>query len=250
MGKEVKKGKDKISVVMPAYNAERTLERIYRDIPRKIIDEVILVDDGSQDKTVQLARRLGIKTIVHKKNKGYGGNQKTCYQNALEGGAGFVIMLHPDGQYDAKDLKKFVTAYKKGLGEVIIGSRFAGERNETPFYKAVSIRVITMLFNLVLGTRLTEANSGYRGYRSEVLEKIPWANNGDGYIFDPQALIQCRHFGFRIAEVPVSKVYNKEAISPDFRKSVEHGIENIKLLAQYLLHKSGLRQAGFLTEAA
>ena len=236
----------KIFVILPAYCAERTLMSVYENIPHKAIDGVILTDDGSKDGTAKLSRKLGIKTFVHKENKGYGANQKTCYREALKMGVDFIIMLHPDGQYDPLDIKKFINAYKNNEGDLIIGSRFRGEKNETPFYKAISIRIIALIFNLVLGLKLTEVNSGYRGYKREVLEKIPFEKNGNGYLFDPQAIIQTKYYGFKIAEVPVSKVYNEEAISPNFKKSIEHGIENIGLLVSYLCHISKIKKADFL----
>jgi glycosyltransferase involved in cell wall biosynthesis len=242
------KSSGKVVVVLPAYHAERTLERVYVDIDRKIVDQVILVDDGSKDDTALLSRKLGIKTIVHPKNKGYGGNQNTCYKNALKAGADFTIMLHPDGQYDPKDLKKFVKVYRSCKADVVLGSRFLKSGDtETPGYKSLSIRIITFFFNLVLGTKLTEANTGYRGYTREVLEKVPFSKNGDGYIFDPQMLIQSVAYGFKVAEVPVHKKYNPERIEPNFKKSLHHGLENMYLLYLYILNKLGLKKVDFLT---
>ncbi len=247
MIKNPKKKTNKVIVVLPAYNAERTLEKTYNEIPKRIVDNIILVDDGSKDKTAIVSKKLGIKTIVHKKNQGYGANQKTCYTNALKIGADYVIMLHPDGQYDPNDLPKFIKTLKKGKADLVLGSRFmGGGRDETPFYKSFSIKIITFLFNLVLGTKISEVNTGYRGYTRHALETIPFMKNGSGYIFDPQAIIQIVNAGFKIADVPVSKKYNKEAISPNFKKSVEHGIENIKLLYQYILHKWSIKKADFL----
>lgn len=239
--------KPKIIVVMPAYFAERTIERIYKDIPKRFVDQVILVDDGSKDRTSIISRKLGIKTITHKINKGYGGNQKTCYTNALKIGADFVIMLHADGQYSPNDIFLFLKAFSKGH-QIVTGSRFLrGGGGETPGYKQLSIRFITQLFNLVLGLKLTEANTGYRGYSRKFLETVPFLKNGDGYIFDPQMIIQAVHFGYKIYEVPVTKKYNPERIEPNFRKSLEHGLENLKLLGQYILHKTHLAKIDFLT---
>lgn len=237
----------KVVIVLPAYNAERTLEVVYKKIPKEIVNGILLVDDGSKDKTVKLSKRLGIKTIVHRKNMGYGANQKTCYKNARAMGADFVIMLHPDGQYDPREITKFVKVLKSEKADVVLGSRFLGGRHETPFYRALFLRLLAFAFSVVLSTRFTEANSGYRGYTRKLLETIPFEKNGDGYIFDPQALIQSVYFGFKITEVPVSKVYNPEAISPNLRKSVEHGLENLKLLFEFLLHKWGVKKADFLT---
>ncbi len=240
--------KSKIIIAMPAYYAERTLESVYKNIPNKSSLTLLLVDDGSKDNTAKVSRKLGIKTIVHKKNAGYGANQKTLYTNALKMGADFVIMLHPDGQYDPKDLPKFIKSLKSGKADLILGSRFLGKGDETPFYKAFSIKIITFLFNLILGIHISEANTGYRGYTRRALQTIPFMKNGDGYIFDPQAIIQVVNAGFKIKDVPVAKKYNEEAISPNFRKSVEHGLENIKLLWQYILHRLKIKKADFLTE--
>lgn len=238
----------KVIVVMPAFNAGRTLEKIFRQIPKGLVSEVIMVDDGSEDNTVILAKKLRIKTLVHPKNLGYGANQKTCYQNALKMGAKYVIMLHPDGQYDPKDLPKFIDALKGSQADLVLGSRFLGSGfKNTPFYKQISLRLITYLFNLFLGLKLTEVNSGYRGFTSDLLKKIPFEKNGNGYIFDPQLLIQAKYFGFKIKEVPVSKIYNEEAISPNFLKSVHHGLENLYLLAQYLLQRFKIAKISFLT---
>lgn len=231
---------------MPAYNASRTLGDVYTRIPKDLYDQVLLVDDASKDNTAEVAKELMLETIVHKKNKGYGGNQKTCYDFSLKWGADYVIMLHPDGQYDPADLPGFIKELKKGRADLILGSRFLGKKHQTPFYKSVSIRFITILFNLVLGTRLTEANTGYRGFTRKFLETIPYQMNGDGYIFDPQMIIQAVQFGFEIREVPVSKDYLDEASSPGVRASVVHGFENLSLLGQYLLQKFHVATYPFL----
>lgn len=235
---------------MPAYNAKRTLTSIYRQIPKNLIAKVILCDDGSRDGTVALSKKIGIQTIVHPKNMGYGANQKTLYRAALKLGADYVIMLHPDGQYNPKDLSLFASALISKRGDLILGSRFLnyGDK-ETPFYKAISIKIITFLFNVVLGINISEANTGYRGYTRKLLETVPFDNNGNGYIFDPQFIIQTAYYGFSISEVPVTKQYNPEAISPNLKKSIEHGLENISLLVQYSLHKFNLISVDFLTPA-
>jgi glycosyltransferase involved in cell wall biosynthesis len=239
--------KEKIIVVLPAYNAARTLKKVYQGINRRIIDKVILVDDGSKDGTGDFSKKLGIDTIIHRRNKGYGANQKTCYKQALKLKADYVIMLHPDGQYDPKDLKKFVAVLKSRRVDMVLGSRFleSGDK-ETPVYKSLALKIIATLFNLVLGTKLTEANTGYRGYSRKLLTTIPFYKNGDGYLFDPQMIIQAVHFGFNLAEVPVSKRYNPERIEPKFIQSIHHGLENLSLLLQYLLHKKRIRPADFL----
>ena len=209
-----------VAVVMPAYNAARTLETIYRSIDRGLVNKIILVDDGSSDGTGVLSKKLGINTIIHGRNKGYGANQKTCYDRALKSGADYVIMLHPDGQYDPKDLKKFVKALESKKADMVIGSRFlAGGDKETPFYKLFPLKIIAKLFNLVLGTGLTEANSGYRGYSKRLLEKVPFTKNGNGYLFDPQMIIQAIYFGFNLAAENPLGIYRPgkgEAESGDF----------------------------------
>lgn len=241
--------KNKVVVVIPAYNSEKTLNEVFRRIPKKAVNQIIIVDDASKDKTVEVIRKLGIKPIVHKKNLGYGGNQKTLYTQTLKSNARYVVMLHPDGQYDPKDLTKFIAALKKGRGDLILGSRFLSKSiNETPGYKSISIKLITLLFNFVLGTHMSEVNTGYRGYTVDLLKTVPFLKNGDGYIFDPQMIIQASYFGFKIADVAVSKRYNKEAISPNFSKSLHHGLENIQLLVQYIFHKLNIRKADFLTK--
>lgn len=238
----------KVLVTIPAYNSEKTLKLVYKNIPAKLVDDIIIVDDGSKDKTVEVIRELGIRPIIHRKNLGYGANQKTLYNEALKRGAKYIIMLHPDGQYDPKDLPEFINALKMGKGDLILGSRFlSGKNNETPGYKSIFLKIFAALFNLFLGLHLSEVNTGYRGYTSELLKKIPFFKNGNGYIFDPQLIIQSVYFGFKIGEVPVSKNYNKDAISPNFSKSLQHGLENIQLLLEYMLHKTGVKKADFLT---
>src|SRR3989344_1592628 len=239
----------KVIVVMPAYNAARTLEKVYRGIPKNKVNKILLIDDKSVDNTVKISRKLKIKTIVHKKNQGYGANQRTCYTEALKLKADFVIMLHPDGQYDPKDIVKFINKYKKNHTDLILGSRFLkGGDRKTPFYKSISIRVITGMFNAVLGTSLSEANTGYRGFSRRLLQTIPWQKNGNGYIFDPQLIIQARHYGFTIGDVPIFKDYHDAASSTNFMTSLRHGIENLQLLGEYILHRLNIRKAQFLTQ--
>lgn len=240
--------KSKVIIVIPAYNSERTIKGVYEKIPKDLVRGIIILDDGSKDDTVVEIKRLGLMPIIHKKNLGYGANQKTLYTNALKQGAKYIVMLHPDGQYDPKDLPKFVDALKNGKGDLILGSRFLSSGiNQTPGYKSIFLKLIAVLFNLILGLHLSEVNTGYRGYTAKLLKTIPFFKNGNGYIFDPQLIIQSVYFGFKIAEVPVSKRYNKEAISPNLSKSLEHGWENIQLLIEYILHRLGVKKADFLT---
>lgn len=241
------KKRTEVAVVIPAYNSEKTIGDVYRKIQKDLADKVIIVDDGSKDHTREVVRKLGLNIIPHKKNLGYGANQKTLYTEALKSGAKYIIMLHPDGQYDPKDLPKFISALKSGKGDLVLGSRFLSKGiNETPGYKSISLKLIALLFNLVLGLHLSEVNTGYRGYTAKLLKTIPFFKNGNGYIFDPQLIIQSVYFGFKIAEVPVSKRYTKEAISPNFSKSISHGLENIQLLFEYILHRLRLKKADFL----
>lgn len=243
-----KSNKSEVSIVIPAYNSEKTLKNVYQKIPKMYRDQVIIVDDGSKDNTVRVIRELGLKPITHKKNSGYGANQKTLYTEALKKGADYIIMLHPDDQYDGREITKFITALKQGRGDLILGSRFLTTGiNQTPTYKLLPLRVIALLFNLLLGTNLIEVNSGYRGYTAKLLKSIPFMKNGNGYLFDPQLIIQTIYFGFKIAEVPVTKRYSKEAISPNFLGSIKHGIENINLLIEYILHRLNIKRADFLT---
>ncbi len=239
--------KPEVVIVIPAYNSGKTIQDVYRKIPKGYVDEVIIVDDGSKDNTIEVVKNLGLNIISHKKNLGYGANQKTLYTEALKTGAKYIIMLHPDGQYDPADLPKFIKALKARKGDLILGSRFlSAGLNQTPGYKSISLKLIALLFNLVLGLHLSEVNTGYRGYSSKLLKTIPFLKNGNGYIFDPQLIIQSVYFGFTIAEVPVSKRYNKEAISPNFSKSVQHGLENIQLIMEYILHRLKIKKADFL----
>lgn len=250
MDKANEKKKDKVVVVIPAYNSEKTLKDVYIKIPKSLVDEIIVVDDGSKDRTVEVTKKLGLKPIVHKKNMGYGANQKSLYTRALKSGADYIIMLHPDDQYDGREIPKFIKALKSGKGDLILGSRFLTSGiNQTPFYKSLSLRIIAILFNLVLGTNLLEVNSGYRGYTQRLLKTIPFIKNGNGYLFDPQLIIQTVYFGFKISEVPVTKRYSKEAISPNWIGSIKHGIENIELLIEYILHRLRIKKADFLTAA-
>lgn len=244
---EKKRLKEKVIVAIPAYNSEKTLKDVYMKIPKYLVDEIIIVDDGSKDKTVEVIKRLGLIPIIHKQNMGYGANQKTLYTKALSLGAEYIIMLHPDGQYDPKDLPKFINALKKGKGDLILGGRFLSGHDETPGYKSISLKVLAFLFNFVLGLNLSEVNTGYRGYTANLLRAIPFLKNGNGYIFDPQLIIQTVNFGFKISEVPVSKKYTKEAISPNFYKSIKHGMENIQLLLEYILHSLNIKKTNFLT---
>ncbi|MDZ4815905.1 MAG: glycosyltransferase family 2 protein [Verrucomicrobiota bacterium] len=236
--------KKKVIVVMPAYNAELTLERTVLDIPPGLADEIIVVDDSSKDKTVEIAERLGLTVIRHAKNKGYGGNQKTCYDTALAHGADIVIMIHPDYQYDSR-LASFIIGFiEKGVCDVMLGSRVRTRReclsSGMPIYKYIANRILTMIENMVLGLCLTEYHTGYRAYSRAVLEKIDYHKNSDNFTFDAQMLIQVVYFGFNIGEVPVPCRYFKEASSINFWNSSLYGLGILKTLAQFLLQKWGI----------
>ena len=233
----------KVIVVMPAYNAAKTLERTYNDLPKEVVDKVILVDDVSQDDTVEIARRLGLKVVIHIQNKGYGGNQKTCYLEALKDGADIVVMLHPDYQYDSTLVPELIRPIQEGKADLVMGSRFlsgAPLAGGMPVYKYVSNRFLTIVENLVLGQRLSECHTGFRAYSRRMLETIPFLLNSDNFVFDTEVIAQAVAFGFRIAEVPVPTRYFEEASSVDFKRSVIYGLSTLWVMIKYLLSKLGL----------
>lgn len=236
----------KVIAVMPAYNAAATIERTYRDIPPGSVDEVILVDDASRDDTVAIARALGLTVIEHPENRGYGGNQKTCYDEALRRGADIVVMIHPDYQYDSR-LTPLLTGFiEAGVCDVVLGSRIRTRRETLasgmPVYKYLANRGLTLVENLVLGQNLGECHSGFRAYARQVLETIPYHANSDDFVFDSQLLVQAVSFGFRIGDVPVPVRYMAEASSINFRRSVVYGLGTLATLGKYLAHKAGVRR--------
>ncbi len=236
----------KVVAVMPAYNAEATLERTYRDIPPGSVDEVIVVDDASRDDTVAIARGLGLTVIEHPENRGYGGNQKTCYDEALRRGAEIVVMIHPDYQYDSR-LTPLLTGFiEAGVCDIVLGSRIRTRREALasgmPVYKYLANRALTLVENLVLGQNLGECHSGFRAYARRVLETIPYHANSDDFVFDSQFLVQAVHFGFRIGDVPVPVRYMAEASSINFRRSVTYGLGTLGTLGRYLAHRAGVRR--------
>ncbi|MBI5241347.1 MAG: glycosyltransferase family 2 protein [Elusimicrobia bacterium] len=234
----------KTIAVLPAYNAEKTLEKTLRDIPSGCVDEVILVDDASRDGTAELARRLGLAVFVHPKNRGYGGNQKTCYTEALKRGADIVIMIHPDYQYDARLAPHMTGLIKAGVCDVVCGNRIRTRwealEGGMPFYKYLSNRFLTIVENMMTGQNLGEWHSGLRAYSRRVLETIPWELNSDDFVFDQQFLIQAACMGFRMGDVPVAVRYFPEASSISFKRSMVYGLSTLVLLAQYVLHRLGL----------
>ena len=233
----------KIVVVMPAYNAARTIERTYREIPLDLVDEVIVTDDASHDDTVEIAKRLGLHTLVHVENRGYGGNQKTCYAEALRLGADVVVMLHPDYQYTPKLLPAMIGLVCDGPFDVVLGSRVLGGRalaGGMPLYKYVSNRVLTAAQNLLCGAKLSEYHTGYRAFRREVLLSLPLLENSDDFVFDNQMLAQILLAGFEIGEVSCPAAYFEEASSINFRRSLRYGLGVLATSLQAFLHRKGL----------
>jgi len=234
----------KIVVVLPAYNAERTLEQTYREIPLDLVDEVVLVDDRSADDTLAVAKALGIRHVIqHDANRGYGGNQKTCYDTALALGAEIVVMLHPDYQYTPKLVRAMVGVLAEDVYDVVLGSRILGNgalQGGMPLYKYVANRALTAFENIVTGQKLSEYHTGFRAYRRRVLEAIPYDRNSDDFIFDNQFLVQAHALGFRIAELTCPTKYFAEASSINFRRSLRYGILCCATALQYRLHRMGV----------
>jgi glycosyltransferase involved in cell wall biosynthesis len=237
----------KVVAVMPAYNAERTLAATLADVPAGAVDEVVLVDDASKDRTAEIAREMGLTVIVHPKNRGYGGNQKTCYRHALDRGADVVVMIHPDYQYDSRMIPSAVGVAALGICDVVLGNRIRSRREALdggmPVYKYVSNRFLTVCENLALGQNLGDFHSGFRVYRREVLETIPWERNSDDFVFDTQFLAQAVHLGFRVGDVPVPVRYFDEASSINFRRSLTYGLATLGVVGQFWLHRLGVARS-------
>jgi glycosyltransferase involved in cell wall biosynthesis len=234
----------RVVVVLPAYNAARTLETTYREIPADLVDEVVLVDDASPDDTVAEARRLGIRHVIrHERNRGYGGNQKTCYRTALDLGADIVVMLHPDYQYTPKLLPAMVSLIAEGVYPVVLGSRILGKgalRGGMPLYKYVANRALTLAQNLLVGEKLSEYHTGYRAFSREVLERLPLERNSDDFVFDNQMLSQIIYAGYPIAEITCPTRYFEEASSINFRRSVTYGLGVLGVSGRHFLQRKGL----------
>jgi glycosyltransferase involved in cell wall biosynthesis len=236
----------KVVIVMPAYNAARTLERTYADIPHDLVDHMILVDDVSKDQTVEIAKRLGIEVIVHRQNLGYGGNQKTCYDRALEWGADVVVMLHPDYQYDATRIPQLVAPILAGEADLVLGSRFLGDplAGGMPKWKFVSNRFLTGVENAAFGLHLSEYHTGLRAYSRRLLERIPYRLNSDDFVFDQDLIAQVVAVGgLRIDEIAVPTRYFEEASSVGFKRSVVYGLSTLRVVGRFLLHRTGLRRS-------
>lgn len=234
----------KIIVVLPAYNAKDTLEKTYSEIPFDIVDDVILVDDASSDKTAELAERIGIKHVIrHEINKGYGGNQKTCYDKALALNGDIIIMLHPDYQYTPKLIPSMVYLIANDLFPVVLGSRILGKgalAGGMPFYKYLFNRFLTFSQNLLVNQKLSEYHTGYRAFSRNVLLSINYHDNSDDYVFDNQMLSQIIYFDFDIAEITCPTKYFKEASSINFRRSVVYGLGVLTVSVKHFLQRTGL----------
>lgn len=229
---------------MPAYNAELTLEKTFRDFPKGSVDEVIVTDDCSSDRTAEIAKSLGITVLRHSENKGYGANQKTCYDAALDKEADAVVMIHPDYQYDSRVIPYALGFLSLGVCDVIIGSRIRQRREALesgmPLYKYISNRFLTIIENIILGQNLGDFHSGFRAYKRKVLETIPYKKNSNDFVFDTEFLAQAVFFGFKIGDIPIPCRYFEEASSINFLRSTKYGIQTLLVMAKYIIQKTGL----------
>jgi glycosyltransferase involved in cell wall biosynthesis len=236
----------RVCVVMPAYNAALTIEKTYRDIPSDLVDEIIVVDDVSKDQTVAIAASLGLQVVVHLQNRGYGGNQKTCYMEALKRGADVVVMLHPDYQYDSTKVPEMIEKLVSGEADVVFGSRFLSPGGALaggmPMWRFVANRFLTTVENLAFGLRLSECHTGFRAYSRRFLMTIPFILNSDDFVFDTEVIAQASRFGFPIHEIPVPTRYFAEASSVPFRRAVVYGLTTLGVVVRYLLHRWGFRK--------
>lgn len=242
----------RVMAVMPAYNASRTLARTVADIPAGCVHDLLLVDDGSRDDTVALARRLGLRVIAHEENRGYGANQKTCYTAALATDADIVVMIHPDYQYDSRLIPYLIAFIELGICDVMVGSRIRTRAEALaggmPVWKYLANRVLTMAENVALGQNLGDFHSGLRAYRREVLERVPFLRNSDDFVFDTQFLVQCVRLGYRLGDVPVPVRYFDEASSINFRRSVRYGLSTLTTVATYWLDRLGVHRSPLFKE--
>jgi glycosyltransferase involved in cell wall biosynthesis len=236
-------GGQRIAVVLPAYNAAKTLARTIEDIDRDIVDDLILTDDASHDDTVSRARTLGLHTIVHERNRGYGGNQKTCYQAAIARGADIVVMLHPDYQYSPKLIPAMAAMIVSGHYDAVLGSRILGGgalKGGMPLWKYIANRGLTFVENILLGQKLSEYHTGYRAWSRRVLERLALERCSDDFVFDNQMIAQAVHAGFQIGEISCPTRYFDEASSINFRRSVQYGLGVLNTAARFRLARAGL----------
>ncbi len=241
-------------VVMPAYNAEQTLEATVRDIPPGSVDSIILGDDASRDRTVAIAERLGLTVIRHPETRGYGANQKSCYAEALRRGADVVVMVHPDYQYDAFIVRPALDLLASGCCDMVLGNRIRSRKaalaSRMPAYKYLSNRALTLVENSVLGQNLGDCHSGFRAYTRDVLETIPYERNSNDFVFDTQMIAQAAYFGFQIGDLPVPCRYFSEASSINLWRSTLYGCATMGVMAQYILQKAHLARFGIFERAA
>jgi len=240
---------NKLIVIMPAYNAEKTLRQTYAELPHEYVDAVILTDDASSDETVKIARELGIKTIIHNVNLGYGANQKTCYREALKLGADIIVMLHPDYQYSPRLVTAIASIIASEHYDIVLGSRIIGGdalKGGMPLYKYFANRFLTLIENMILGAKLSEYHTGYRAFHQKVLQTLPLEENSDDFIFDNEVLVQAIYFGFKIGEISCPTRYFKEASSINFIRSVKYGFGVLATSMKYILQKSGIMNSSIL----
>jgi glycosyltransferase involved in cell wall biosynthesis len=242
----------KVVVVLPAFNAAKTLEKTYLEIPFDIVDEVVITDDASRDNTVEVAKKIGIKHVLqHDKNKGYGGNQKTCYDYALTLNADIIIMLHPDYQYTPKLIRAITAIIAEDVYEVVLASRILGGgalKGGMPLYKYFFNRLMTLVQNILMGQKLSEYHSGYRAFTARAIQSVPYHKNSDDFVFDNQLLAQLCYAGYEIAEVTCPTKYEKESSSINFRRSVKYGAGCMITALQYFLSKKGLMKGGIFSK--
>lgn len=238
---------NKLTVVLPAYNAEKTLEKTYKEIPFDIVDNVVLVDDGSTDNTIEVGKKLGIKhIIIHSQNKGYGGNQKSCYNKARDLDSDIIIMLHPDYQYTPKLITAMASIIANNVYDVVFGSRILGNgaiKGGMPFYKYIFNRLLTLTQNILMNQKLSEYHTGYRAYSKKVLEKINYEDNSDDFVFDNEIVAQIFNAGFEIAEVTCPTKYFPEASSINFKRSIQYGFGVLRVSIEYFFHRLGIKKS-------
>ncbi|MBU3956500.1 glycosyltransferase family 2 protein [bacterium] len=241
----------KIIVIMPAYNAEKTLLKTYNDIPKDWIDEIILTDDKSKDETIKIAQELGITTFTHLKNTGYGGNQKTCYIEALKRNADIIIMLHPDYQYNPKDIPDLIKPIIEEKADLVLGSRLLkgnAMKYGMPWWKFISNRFLTSIENMILEQKLSEYHTGYRAYSGKLLHSIPFMENSDDFVFDTQLIAQTIFIGKKIAEISSDSQYFKDASSISLRRSIEYGLLTLKTMLEFKMAKASIKKYRWLSE--